>query len=463
MASLSFTQFLSLPRWHSNWTFYPSLNFVQLQDFRLQNKWGLTAISKKKIVESLAQDATSEEEDVVKKTSRTSKRAPRRTRKKAISETPEDISESVVNSDVTTEDSITSSASSIDSRKTPRRTRRKAASTLTSVEEEKIEKKVRRRRKTKKVDDMEDQGSEGELNDHEGLIASVVDDSEEDLELQIDEGEDISFLYGWPPLVCCFGAAQHAFVPSGRPANRLIDYEIHERMKDALWSPEKYVRAPGGSSGSVAVALANLGGKVAFMGKLGDDDYGHTMLYYLNMNNVQTRSVRVDSKRTTAVSQMKIGKRGGLRMTCARPCAEDYLSKSEINIDVLKEAKMFYFNTSSLLDRNMRLTTLQAIKISKKLGGVIFYDLNLPLPLWQSVEETKMFLQQAWNLADVIEVTKQELEFLCGIKTTENFDTKDNDRSKFVHYKPEVVAPLWHENLKVLFRDKWDFKDTLLH
>ncbi|GAB4829041.1 Fructokinase-like 2, chloroplastic [Ancistrocladus abbreviatus] len=99
----------------------------------------------------------------------------------------------------------------------------------------------------------------------------------------------------------------------------------------------------------------------------------------------------------------------------------------------------------------MRETTLQAVKISKKLGGVVFYDLNLPLPLWQSGEETKTFIQPVWGLADVIEVTKQELEFLCGIKPSEKFDTKDNDRSKFTHYEPDVLAPLWHNNLKVLF------------
>lgn len=112
---------------------------------------------------------------------------------------------------------------------------------------------------------------------------------------------------------------------------------------------------------------------------------------------------------------------------------------------------MFYFSTSSLLDQNMASTTLRAIKISKKLGGVIFYDLNLPMPLWQSGQETKRFIQQVWDLADIVEVTKQELEFLCGIKSTEKFDTKDNDKSKFVHYDPEVIEPLWHENLKVLF------------
>lgn len=99
----------------------------------------------------------------------------------------------------------------------------------------------------------------------------------------------------------------------------------------------------------------------------------------------------------------------------------------------------------------MRHTTIQAVKAAKKLGGVIFFDLNLPLLLWASNVETKKCIQQAWDIADVIEVTKQELEFLCGVEPKEQFDTKDNDRSKFVHHKPEVIKPLWHENLKVLF------------
>lgn len=206
--------------------------------------------------------------------------------------------------------------------------------------EVKEEKKVRRRKKTE-VENLvvEDKGNEAEISDQDepSFLENVEDDSDSGLELIKDDGEDISFTYGWPPLVCCFGAAQHAFVPSGRPANRLINHEIHESMKDALWSPEKFVRAPGSTAGSVAIALATLGGKVAFMGKLADDDYGQAMLYYMNANNVQTRAVRIDSKRATAISLMKVGKRSRLKMSCVKPCAEDSLTKSELNIDVLKE------------------------------------------------------------------------------------------------------------------------------
>lgn len=218
-----------------------------------------------------------------------------------------------------------------------------ATSSADSIEEGAVKKMTRRRRTKKQVDSTEDQGSVTELSDGEveTFIENTDDESELEIELQMDEEEDISFTYGWPPLVCCFGAAQHAFIPSGRRANRLIDHKMHERRKDAMWAPEKFVRAPGGCSSNVAVALASLGGKVAFMGKLGDDDFGQSMLYYLNMNKVQTRSIRLDNRRFTALSHMKIVKRGGLRMTNVKPCAEDSLSKSEINIDVLKEVRDF--------------------------------------------------------------------------------------------------------------------------
>ncbi|AES97072.1 putative fructokinase [Medicago truncatula] len=460
MSSLSFAHFLPLPRCNLTWSYcYASMNVVQLGGLKIQCKSGHVAMARKKASLGSVEEESSENEPVVeKKATKASKpkKVSAKTKKKSIDESPEGAIDLLVNVDSA---SIVegSSPSGDGSEKKTRKTRKKDASSSAVLEEEKEVKevkKVTRRRKPKEENIiLEDKGGgEAEISDIDepSFIENVEDEIDDGLDLEKYDGEDISDTYGWPPLVCCFGAAQHAFVPSGRPANRLIDHELHERMKDALWSPEKFVRAPGGCAGSVAIALASLGGKVAFMGKLADDEYGQAMLYYMNANNVQTRSVSIDSKRATGVSLMKIGKRK-LKLSCVKPCAEDCLTKSEINIDVLKEAKMFYFNTHSLLDRHMRSTTLRAIKIAKHFGAVVFYDVNLPMPLWHSQEETKTFIQQVWNLADIIEVTKQELEFLCGITPSEEFDTKNNARSKFVHYEPEVVAPLWHENLKVLF------------
>eukprot|EP00268_Persea_americana_P044148 TRINITY_DN44617_c0_g1_i2.p1 TRINITY_DN44617_c0_g1~~TRINITY_DN44617_c0_g1_i2.p1 ORF type:complete len:560 (-),score=102.17 TRINITY_DN44617_c0_g1_i2:265-1944(-) len=439
MASLSSIPPLQMLRWQSSWPIFLKPNLIQLRGLVLQNL-GIRALPKKGIVKSGAQDSSDEGTTSVEKP-KSSKRAPRRS-KKVGSETLVDKDVLQVVSDVASNERTVEMVSDVDSKQVQRKSRKKDA--------EGTVKKIRRTRKKMDIMKGEESGSE-ELGDIEELN-SIENVEHKNGSLQFEhDGEDISFTYAWPPLVCFFGAAHYSFIPSGRPANRLIDHEMHKLTKDMLWAPTKFVRAPGTSSFSVALALAAVGGRVAFMGKLGDDEYGQALLYHLNVNNVQTRSVKVDGSKRTAISFMKISKRGGLRMTCIRPSAEDSLKSSEINIDVLKEAKMFYFNSSSLLDQNMRSTTMQTIKISKKFGGVIFFDLNLPLPLWQSSEETKAFIHEAWNSADFIEVTKQELEFLCGIESSEKFDTKDNDKSKFVHYKPDIIRPLWHENLKVLF------------
>lgn len=454
MASLSFTQFLPFPRCNADVACLQPLGFVKkFRGERLSGKQGFLVVAGRR---KLSESAPLDEEDGgngavsggKKPTKAPKKSGARRTttKKKEVVVVAKDepLEEERVDSD-----DVSDSDNESSDTKAPRRTRRK------KVASSDVEKKVRRKRTVKKDKEVEEglvTTSSSTHDDASDVEATDADSEGEEIDLSKHESEeDISHTYGWPPLVCCFGSAQHAFVPSGRPANRLLDYEREERMKDAVWAPEKYIRAPGGCAGGVAIALASLGGNVAFMGKLGDDDFGQAMLYYLNVCKVQTRSVKIDSKRVTACSTMKISKRGRLKSTCVKPCAEDSLSKSEINVDVLKEAKMFYFTTHSLLDKKMMSTTLQAIKISKQLGNVVFYDLNLPLPLWQSREETKSLIQQVWDLADVIEVTKQELEFLCGIEATEEFDTKNNDSSKFVHYEPETVEPLWHENLKVLF------------
>ncbi|KAL5707317.1 hypothetical protein ACHQM5_025377 [Ranunculus cassubicifolius] len=287
----------------------------------------------------------------------TAKRAPRKKKKKKKTtvETSEDKS---------VPDIVSSSAvETSDGSKKIRKTRKKAVPSATGSTE--IKKKPGRRKKT--VEDIKDQESDAEDSDLAWPTMSEYE-KEEDVEVPQQE-EDISFTYSWPPLVCCFGAAQHAFVPSGRPANRLIDHEIHRMRKDELWSPTKFVRAPGSSPSSVAIALATLGGRVAFMGKLGDDHYGQTMLYYLNVNNVQTRSISIDIQKPTAVSHMKIIRKGRLRTTCVRPCAEDSFLRSEIKIDVLKEVKILIINF--ITDSNTRGYTPFTCDMSASGDGVV--------------------------------------------------------------------------------------------
>lgn len=85
------------------------------------------AVSRKKVADSLAHEGSNKEGIVMeKKTSRTSKRAPARTRKKkVIADSPEDEVVSAVDNDVIDEEVNNPAASGEDFNKTRRKTRSK--------------------------------------------------------------------------------------------------------------------------------------------------------------------------------------------------------------------------------------------------------------------------------------------------------------------------------------------------
>ncbi|VAH26570.1 unnamed protein product [Triticum turgidum subsp. durum] len=365
----------------------------------------------KKSSQDVEEGSSGEDSDA--ETPKTKKKPAKRGRKKATVDASEGETQEA--------QSDTEDASPEEPKIVKKRGRKKAATTASSPEEadKPKEPKKRGRRKVKVAEQLSDDEGEDQSKDLMPSTEMEVHSSANDLESKVEAllSQDIEEVDKLVPLVCCFGPAKYSFIPSGRPAKRLVD---------------------------------PLGGRVVFMGKLGDDEYGQSMLYHLNVNGVQTRAVSLDPSAPTAMSLMKVTSRGSLNTSCVKPCAEDCFLQSDINPDVLKEAKMFYYNSSALLEPTTRTSLLKAIEVSKKFSGITFFDLNLPMPLWSSSKETKSLIKEAWEAADIIEVTKQELEFLCGIKPSENSDTKD-EKSEFAHYSPEVVMKLWHGNLKVLF------------
>jgi sugar/nucleoside kinase (ribokinase family) len=123
---------------------------------------------------------------------------------------------------------------------------------------------------------------------------------------------------------------------------------------------------------------------------------------------------------------------------------------------------MFHFNSEALLTPAMKSALFKAINISKSFGGDIFFDPNLPVPLLKSRKETLDLIMPAWLEADIIEVSRHELEFLLNepyfvrkrtvppqyySETPELTKTYNRD---YYHYTKDDLAPLWHDGIKLL-------------
>ncbi|KAF6171793.1 hypothetical protein GIB67_007314 [Kingdonia uniflora] len=196
-----------------------------------------------------------------------------------------------------------------------------------------------------------------------------------------------------------------------------------------------FVKAPGGAPANVAIAVARLGGKAAFVGKLGDDEFGRMLANILKDNDVITDGILFDEGARTALAFVTLKSNGDREFMFYRnPSADMLLTEAELNLDLIRKAKIFHYGSISLITEPCRSAHLKAMELAKEAGALLSYDPNLRLPLWSSAEEAKEQIMSIWGSADVIKVSDNELEFLTGCEVA-------ND---------EAALSLWHPRLKLL-------------
>ncbi|KAK4254845.1 hypothetical protein QN277_007928 [Acacia crassicarpa] len=196
-----------------------------------------------------------------------------------------------------------------------------------------------------------------------------------------------------------------------------------------------FLKAPGGAPANVAIAVSRLGGQAAFVGKLGDDEFGHMLAGILKENGVRSDGITFDQGARTALAFVTLRADGEREFMFYRnPSADMLLKAEELNLELIRSAKVFHYGSISLIVEPCRSAHLRAMEVAKEAGCLLSYDPNLRLPLWPSAEEARKQILSIWDKADVIKVSDVELEFLTG-------SDKIDDAS---------AMSLWHPNLKLL-------------
>ncbi|KAL1535327.1 Fructokinase-2 [Salvia divinorum] len=227
------------------------------------------------------------------------------------------------------------------------------------------------------------------------------------------------------------GAGQGLIVSFGE---MLIDF-VPTVSGVSLAEAPGFLKAPGGAPANVAIAITRIGGKAAFVGKLGDDEFGHMLAGILKENKVSAEGINFDKGARTALAFVTLRADGEREFMFYRnPSADMLLKPEELNLNLIKSGKIFHYGSISLIVEPCRSAHMKAMEEAKKSGAFLSYDPNLRLPLWPSAEYAKEQILSIWNKADLIKVSDNELEFLTG-------SNKIDDES---------AMSLWHPNLKLL-------------
>lgn len=172
---------------------------------------------------------------------------------------------------------------------------------------------------------------------------------------------------------------------------------------------------PGGAPANVAVAAARLGARSAFIGKVGDDPFGHHLAGVLEREGVDVRGMRFDPQaRTTMNIMAKPDVNSTVCLFYRNPGADTLLRPDELDRGLLQETRAFHFGSLSLTDEPSRSTTLEAIRVARAAGALISCDVNYRPTLWHGPAEARERVLGVVPYVNLLKVNEEELALLTG-------------------------------------------------
>ena len=194
----------------------------------------------------------------------------------------------------------------------------------------------------------------------------------------------------------------------------LVDFIATEAGVQAGES-EFWRAAPGGAPANVAVGAARLGVATSFLGKVGDDPFGHMLARTLAAEGVDTRGLRFDPNARTALAFVSLTEDGERSFHFFRhPSADMLFRPDEVDLEQLRLARVLHFGSISLIGEPSRGATLRAVEVAREAGLLVTFDPNLRIDLWPGEAQARRTILEGLRLAHVAKLSEEELEFLAG-------------------------------------------------
>jgi fructokinase len=184
-------------------------------------------------------------------------------------------------------------------------------------------------------------------------------------------------------------------------------------LKDVL----AFERAPGGAPANVAAAVAKYGQEAAMISKLGKDAFGDFLIEKLVEAGVETDKIYRTGEANTALAFVSLKENGERDFSFYRnPSADLLLSEEEVESTWFQAGDILHFCSVDLVESPMKQAHKKAIAAVSAAGGLISFDPNVRLPLWEDPEDCRNAILELLPSADIIKVSDEELEFITGIK-----------------------------------------------
>lgn len=240
----------------------------------------------------------------------------------------------------------------------------------------------------------------------------------------------MEFDQGKPLDVIAMGRASVDFVPDGYGSTG----DIH-----------RYTKFLGGSPANTAVAMAQQGIKVGYIGKVGHDILGDYLLCYMGGKGIDTSHIAIceNPNIRTGLSVAELLAPNHKRSNLYRTEAADlFLSIDELDERYIASAKALLFSGASLSDSPAREAVFLAVEYARRNGVVVAFDPDYRPQSWHSEQEAALYYLLAVQRSDILIATREEMSIVERLLLPNNLD--DRRSAKFCFEQGVSVVIIKH-------------------
>lgn len=199
----------------------------------------------------------------------------------------------------------------------------------------------------------------------------------------------------------CFGEALVDLLPDRRG-----------RLRDC----ERFEAHSGGAPANVAVGLSRLGLRTAFVGVVGEDEFGHLLDARLSAEGVQAH-LRYAREAKTGVWFVAVDAEG--ERSFFTPGGTESADKLVTNTDVARvpQARIFHCGSSAHIRPAAQEALKLAVRSARRRGMLVSFDPNLRAHLWPDLRQLRALCEDVLPFCDVVKLSEDELEICVGATT----------------------------------------------
>ncbi|NOU74365.1 carbohydrate kinase [Paenibacillus sp. LMG 31458] len=176
-----------------------------------------------------------------------------------------------------------------------------------------------------------------------------------------------------------------------------------------------FERNPGGAPVNVMAAMAKLGMKTGFIGKVGNDPFGRYLRQALLQQGVSDSGLIASDEAHTTMAFIHLDSQGERSFHFSRkPGADQLLREDEVNLAMLEGTRIFHFGSISMTVEPSYTATIKSVQKAKEKGALISYDPNWRPSLWEDEQHAREAIHAGLRLADLVKVSEEEIIFLTG-------------------------------------------------